>query len=223
MEDPQVTLKPRAIISMVTGHDAFFVLDSPNEIRDKRAALANDAELGGNEDPGEHGLIVLAGVDIYSDGAIEPYDLSLNPSFILHVKEVTDRGWKAHLDNAGLNPETGKPLMPPGEPVEPDAEGVPPFIQTLMKAGVQVNMVGGGRFGVGEASSRGTIDAATVESAHPLLTEDAKGDEKCCCGHQAEEHYKGEKVIESCNACPCGMFHTHTEDTEHGDEEQLTS
>jgi hypothetical protein len=115
MDEPQVRMQPRCIVMMVNDHggeSSFFTLESVREIREKRAALKADIDMGLGEggEADESGLLNLVGLDLYSDGDVESFELSINPAFIGHVKQLTDRAWKSKLVSMGIHPDENKRL-----------------------------------------------------------------------------------------------------------------
>lgn len=220
MDEPQIRLAPGSIVSMVNEHQPHFVLQSPSEIRELRAALKQDQDLGLGEggEADDSGLMQLVGLDLYHNGDVEGYDLFVHPAWILTVKQVTDRAWKGHQIGVGVDPESGKRF----EEVEREriAE-TPKMILALKAAGVPVKVLGQGAYYVELDNSEGEMTMATHHNsmgAVPLLAVDAEN-QVCCCGHAADEHEIGSIMVERCNGCNhCGLFHRHLED--HDGKEQ---
>lgn len=224
-DEPQIRMAPGSIVSMVNDQTPHFVLQSPKEIRELRAVLKEENDLGLGEGGGadESGLMNLVGPDLYGDGDVEGYDLAVHPAWLLTVKQVTPRAWMAHQVSVGVDPEQGVRF----EEVERRrAAGTPGFIQYLMAAGVPVEFVGPGRYGITLDTSEGVIEGGShMADALPLMTTDLspEDDEQlCCCGHPAHVHTAGSSVIEMCQVCgpQCGIFHRHQENEDDERDEQ---
>lgn len=222
-DEPQMRLAPGAIVSMANDQTPHFVLQSPHEIRALRAVLREEQDMGLDEgDADESGLIQLVGIDLYSDGDTESYDLSVHPAWLLTVKQVTPRAWKAHQVSVGIDPEEGRPFR---EVERQQVRDTPKFIKYLMAAGVEVHVLGNGQYEIHLDSSSGPIySGGHIAEALPLMSADiGDGEQVCCCKHPASAHALGSHVVEFCQVCgpaPCGIFHRHIEDQDERDEEQ---
>lgn len=219
-----IRLQPSSIIKMVNDPEAHFILQSPKEVRAKRAALVEKMELGLDgevSEADESGLIQLVGLDLYSNGDVEDYPISIHPGWLLSVKGVTPRAWEAHQVQVGIDPKHGKPFQ---EVEKAQVAETPRFVKFLMAAGVPVEIKGPGRYQIRLDTSEGPINnGGHIVDALPLLTIDMTGGEECCCGHPASLHVPGTHVIEACNACGpggCGIFHRHAEDETTDEREQ---
>lgn len=220
MDEPRmdsIRLQPSSIIKMVNDPEAHFILQSPKEVRAKRAELVERMQMGLDgevSEADESGLMQLVGLDLYGNGDVEDYPISIHPGWLLSVKGITPRAWEAHQVQVGIDPRHGKPFQ---EVERAQVAETPGFIKYLMAAGVEVEIKGPGQYHMKLDTSEGPINNnAHIVDALPLMSLDAGGAEKCCCGHLSEDHYAGSHVIEACEACGCGVFHRHTED--EGDE-----
>lgn len=228
MDEPQmdsIRLQPSSIIKMVNDPEAHFILQSPKEVRAKRAALVEKMELGHFEgevsEADESGLMQLVGLDLYSNGDVEDYPISIHPGWLLSVKGVTPRAWESHQVQVGIDPKHGKPFQ---EVEKAQVAETPRFVKYLMAAGVDVEIKGPGHYYMKLDTSEGPVNnSAHIVDALPLLTIDSGGAEMCCCGHLSEDHHAGSLVIETCEVCGagrCGVFHRHTEDEDDERAEQ---
>jgi hypothetical protein len=225
MDEPQVRMQPRCIVMMVNDHggeSSFFTLESVREIREKRAALKADIDMGLGEggEADESGLLNLVGLDLYSDGDVESFELSINPAFIGHVKQLTDRAWKSKLVSMGIHPDENKRLLD----VEMARLGdSPPLVLGLKAAGIPVKVLGPGRYWIELDDTAGELQSASHQTTGvPLLSIDAEGGEMCCCGHTMAAHRRGSRIVEDCGECAlCGIFHRHLE-TDEGHEPEQT-
>lgn len=212
-----IRLQPSSIIKMVNDPEAHFILQSPKEIRQKRAALVEKMELGLEgevSEADESGLMQLVGLDLYSNGDVEDYPISVHPGWLLSVKGVTPRAWEAHQVQVGIDPKHGVPF----QEVERQQVGeTPKFVKYLMAAGVEVEVLAPGRYGITLDNSDGEIHAGShMADSLPLMTADFSidNDQLCCCEHPASVHAQGRHVIEGCQVCGarCGIFHRHLEE-----------
>lgn len=214
-DEPQIIrMAPGSIVQMVNDPTPHFVLQSPNEIRKLRAALKQDEDLGlgdGGGEADESGLLDLVGLDLYGDGDIESYDLAIHPGWLLMAKQVTPRAWEAHQVSVGIDPKKGVRFQ---EVEKRTLRETPQLILSLKAAGVKVDVVEAGRYFVELETNEGELQAGRhMMSGVVLLSVDSDGDEICCCGHPAADHFRGPKVIEGCRACGvCGIFHRHLEE-----------
>lgn len=196
--EPQPEIdQPRAnaVVKLLTG-DTHFIMETPHEVRAKRAELRENVDLGlGDGEDGNGGLLVLAGLDVFAGDPpdVEAFDLSVHPGMIGMVRGITDRYWKAHLELASTAPDP-TPMPGPGGPSPGN-----PLGKMLSDMGFQV--LGGGGFPM-QGLEHGT---------KPRSIKNASPDEICCCGHRADSHLFGEEFVGDCHAegCTCGLFHTH--------------
>jgi hypothetical protein len=228
MDEPQmdsIRLQPSSIVKMVNDPEAHFILQSPKEVRAKRAALVEKMELGHLEgevpEADESGLMHLVGLDLYSNGDVEDYTIDIHPGWLLSVKGVTPRAWESHQVRVGIDPKHGKPF----QEVERQQVGeTPRLVKYLMAAGVPIEIKGPGQYHMKLDTSEGPINNSEhIDDALPLLTRDSHGAEACCCGHAAMNHHAGAHVVELCEVCGpelCGLFHRHTEGEEDDRAEQ---
>jgi hypothetical protein len=189
-EMPEMELVPKAIVQLAIPSDAFYVLETPPEVRGKLTDLKNDYSGSLGEDSDDSGLLVLNEIELHTRPEVSPelIERSVHPQLIAWVKDLHLNYWASQLQIAGEANQQWRQME------EHTMAGVPGPVRTLIEG-----LTGGGA----SFSEPGGEGMTAVEFAK-------KGAEEieCCCGHKAMQHEIGDK-IGACEQCGCARFHTH--------------
>lgn len=195
MTDPD-QIRAHSIIKTVTAQEAFFVAESPVEVRGRLAEMRQNMSLGLVEDEGEQsGLLVLVGIDTYADPntqktKVEPFELSLHPGTIALIRGVSDHYWDTHL---AMGDQVGQRAA---AEAAPQGGGLGSFLQSM---GFEVWPPQGGN----------PRHQGGGHGVKPALISQVQPTDKCCCDHTVAEHEVNGEFVGGCQACGCGVFHTH--------------
>lgn len=102
--EPDSPISPEAPGTVIQAPNAtHWVHETPGQIKEKIA----EVKLGASED--EDGLLHLVGLDLFPGDPIEivPFELALEPSFIINYRGVTERFWQIHCQMAARGGRSG--------------------------------------------------------------------------------------------------------------------
>lgn len=200
-EKAQSAEAPGSVIQLPGG--TFWAHETPEQIRERMG----EARLG--TDDHEDGMLHLVGLDLFpgEEGVVEPYELAIDPRFLVSYRGLTEKVWQAHLDEArrihrqqgGADGATESPSIPGFKIVQGGDLG-----QVLAEALTSVEPPGGQRPQHNDGRGPG----------QPMLTARANDDarnEVCCCGHPAGQHDMSTEFVGHCDEadCHCTLFHQH--------------